>query len=384
VRASARSVAGAAVVVLTAAAPVTSAHAGSPDLRTVTARYTLAGGAAGGAGLPTALVAPSSPVASHGNEDRVRVSAADATGGPTAIEIDYTPAGATQQRSIVVCGSSSWLPVQPGSSVRPTPLAGRCPDGRVSVPTQGTISITFHRAVSYDAAVPAKRWAVIIGIRSYAAPTEPTYGGAGDANAVRSALLHAGWLPDHILDIRDHAATASAIERAMTWLVQHSGPDTFTLFHYSGHVCIQSRGPCGAHHTYLWSTDNRFIPETAVGASLSKLRGHAWVDIAGCEAGAFNVRISSKTRLFTASSQPGRTSYEEPSWHESVWAGLTWDQAYLQGAATGGAAYRATIGQMVAYGVRNTPLRTEGAQAGTQHPYTAGGSKNWALSAPPG
>ena len=382
-RLPARSVA-AAVVLVTAAAPATLAQAGGSDLRTVTASYTSPGGITGGGALPTEVVSPSSTVASRGNEDRVNVAAADATGQAVALDIDYTPAGSTQQRSVVVCGSSAWLGLQPGSTVRTTPLAGRCPDGRLSAPTQGTIRVTFHRVVSYDAAVPAKRWAVIIGIRTYAAPTEPTYGGDGDANAVRAALLHAGWLPDHILDIRDRAASATAIQRAMTWLVRHSGPDTFTLFHYSGHVCIQSRGPCGAHHTYLWSSDNRFVPETTVAGTLSKLRGHAWVDIAGCEAGAFNRHISSPSRLFTASSQPARTSYEEPSWHESVWTGLTWDQAYLQGAATGGAAFRATIGQMVAYGVRNTPLMTEGAQAGTQHPYVAGGSGKWTLSAPPG
>ena len=366
-----------------AVAPAALAQA-SDDVRTVSAGYVGAGGVTAGTQASTVIAAPATAVASRANEDQVRMTAADAAGGAVAVELDYTPFGAMTPVSVLVCSATGWLPIQPAAAVRATAVAGRCPDGRPSTPGEGTISLTFQRAVTYDAAPPAKRWAVIIGIRSYHSPTEPTYGGDGDATAVRSSLLHAGWRADHILDIRDGAATAAAIQRAMTWLVQHSAPDTFTLFHYSGHVCIHSRGPCGTGHTYLWTTDNRFIPETSVGATLARLRGHAWVDIAGCEAGAFDVRIGSKLRLFTASSQPGKTSYEEPSWRESVWSGLTWDQAYLQGAATGSRPYRATIGQMVAYGVRNTPLMTDGAQAGTQHPYVRGGNAAWTLATPPG
>jgi hypothetical protein len=247
----------------------------------------------------------------------------------------------------------------------------------------GTIDVQFQRT---HVASPAQRWAVIIGIQAYGGSTHPTYGGDGDADAVRSSLLHSGWLPSHILDVRDSAATADGILRAMDWLVAHSGPDTFTLLHYSGHVCIDSRGPCASGHTYLWSYDNRFLSETTVRDSLSRLRGHAWIDIAGCEAGAFGPGLSSPLRLFTGSSQPAHTSYEEQSWHESVWTGTTWDQGYIHGLGANGVPYRATIAQMIAYGVSATVRDTTGQARGTQHPYIAGagGAPGWRLSAPPG
>ncbi|MBV8159366.1 MAG: caspase family protein, partial [Acidimicrobiia bacterium] len=176
-------------------------------------------------------------------------------------------------------------------------------------------------------------WAVVIGIQQYQGSTHATLGGEGDAGAFMQVLSNAHWPSDHILELVDGAATAANIRQAMQWLVQHSGPNTFTLFHYSGHVCIDSTGPCGANHMYLWSVDNQFISDDEVGNNLRNLQGRAWVDIAGCEAAAFDKGISSPQRLYTAASQANEKGYEDPDWHESVWTGFAIDQGMLQGQA---------------------------------------------------
>ncbi|GAC1610801.1 MAG: hypothetical protein NVS3B26_19620 [Mycobacteriales bacterium] len=227
----------------------------------------------------------------------------------------------------------------------------------------------------------ADRWALLIGISTYAGSTHPTYGGRGDAVAVRAALLAAGWRPDHIRSLIDGDASGSAISGAMAWLADHSGPHTFSLFHFSGHACVASRGPCAAGHTYLWSADNQFLSESTVRAALARVRGPAWFDFAACEAGAFDAGLSSAQRLVTGSSQASETAYEEPTWHESVWTGLVWERAFLP--AQGGVAPgRATIGQMVAYGRAQAPRLTGTQDAGAQHPYVAGGDLTQRLVAP--
>jgi hypothetical protein len=251
----------------------------------------------------------------------------------------------------------------------------------LSVPTHGSISIVFTRPVVPPTIGPDSRWAVLIGIQDYAGNTHPTYGGRGDVSAIRTALLRSGWRSDHIRTLVDSQATGQAVINAMSWLAARSGPETFSLFHFSGHVCIASRGPCASGHTYLWGYDNRFVAESTVGSVLSKVRGRAWFDFAGCESGAFDAGLSSSKRLVTGSSQASETSYEEPDWRESVWTGLVWDQAFLQGNA-GPRPGKATIGQMVAYGRSQAPRVTSQQAAGAQHPYVAGGDPTQSLFAP--
>ena len=171
----------------------------------------------------------------------------------------------------------------------------------------------------------------------------------------------------------------------MDWLAAQSDPRTFSLLHYSGHVCIASRGPCASGHTYLWSQDNRFIAETEVVERMKRVQGYQWLDVSGCEGGAFDADYHSATRLFTGASQPTETSYEEPKWNESVWSALTWDQGYNQGLADpGGTAMHATIAQMASFGVREAANYTSRQAKGPQHPVFAGGDRSWSLTAPPG
>jgi hypothetical protein len=281
----------------------------------------------------------------------------------------------------VYCGGTPTLPIALGSGVQVTPVAGTCPDGTVSLPTSGSISVVFTRPLPPPTIAPADRWAVLVGIQDYAGNTHSTFGAHGDVSAIRTALLRSGWRSDHILTLVDRQATGQTVINAMSWLADRSGPGTFSLFHFSGHVCIASRGPCASGHTYLWGYDNRFVSESTVGAVLGRVQGRAWFDFAGCESGAFDPGLHSAKRLVTGSSQAHETSYEQPDWNESVWGGLVWDQGFLQGHA-GAKPNRATIGQMVAFGRTRAPQVTAKQAAGPQHPYVAGGDPSQTLYAP--
>jgi hypothetical protein len=224
-------------------------------------------------------------------------------------------------------------------------------------------------------------WAVVIGIQKYQGRTHPTLGGEGDAAAFMQELGNAHWPSDHILELVDGAATAGNIRQAMQWLVQHSGPNTLTVFHYSGHVCISSTGPCGANHMYLWSVENQFISDDEVGNSLRSVQGTAWVDIAGCEAAAFDKGISNGQRLFTGSSQANEKSYEDPDWHESVWTGLAVDQGMLQGRADSNGDHKVTVREAANWAKPQAHDITNGQPNGPQDPVIIGGPADIDLAA---
>jgi hypothetical protein len=371
---------------------VTPVLAATSAYRHVSGDYGSSGGTTLGSTDTVATTAsPAVTDTARVGEDRVLITAQDSSATPVALAVDITPPDSATAARTLGCGSVT-LPVSAGATVAVTPLTGRCADGRTSVPRSGSIDLSFHRTVKTAAPAPRKgiappslRYAVVIGIKDYAGNTEDTIGGRGDVLAVRRALIGSGWLSNHILTVTEQAASADGIRAAMDWLAAHSDRRTFSLLHYSGHVCIASRGPCASGHTYLWSQDNRFIPETEVVARMKKVQGRQWLDLSGCEGGAFDAGYHSATRLFTGSSQPTETSYEEPKWNESVWSGLTWDQGYNQGLADpSGTAMHATIAQMASYGVREAASYTSRQARGPQHPVLAGGDRSWSLSAPPG
>lgn len=333
---------------------------------------------------PSILLTPGAWQQLRPREDEFTLAVADRSGQPVLVQIEFTPRGARTPVSMTSCRSVVAQDVAPGSRVRAEPLAGRCSNGDLSAPTVGALTFRFYTPPVVSIAPPARRWAALVGLKAYQAPTHDTVGGDGDIGAVLAGLLHAGWLRSHILIVTDQAGTVAGVEGAMHWLVAHSAPDTFSLFHYSGHICIASRGPCGAGHTWLWTTDNQFIPETVVAQDLRGLQGHAWLDFAGCEAGAFDVGLHSPARLYTGSSQPNETSYEQPSWGESEWAGLLWDRGFDRGEASGGDPYTATVDAMTRFAADQTTAGTANQPAGAQHPYVAGGGSGWRLSAPPG
>jgi hypothetical protein len=379
---------GLAVAAICAVLPVPT-RAATPD-RHVSSTYAAPGGTTDGT-TASLLLSPALTAVATPDEDRVRITTADHSGHPVAVVVDVTPSGGAASRTIA-CGSLS-VPVSAGTRVEVTPVTGTCPDRRLSVAGGGTLDLAFHKrppapppkAPRRVVAAAADRWAVLIGISDYAGRTHSTVGGTGDVATIRTALLRAGWRDDHVLMLRDGQATGAGIRSAMDWLVARSTPRTFTLFHFSGHICVAGRGPCPEGHTWLWSHDNRFLSEGEVGSSLTRLRGHSWLDVAGCEAGAFDNGFHSKTRLFTASSRADETSYENPDRKQSVWVWLAWDRGYLGGHADKeNRPLRPTMRQMAAYGARNAPEFTREGKAGPQHPVWVGGDPSWTLHAPPG
>ena len=138
-----------------------------------------------------------------------------------------------------------------------------------------------HDAVPERTAAPADRWALVLGVTDYRAPTHDTVGGAGDARLVRDRLLAAGWLPDHVRVLVDDQVTGAGVRRGLDWLAARARPGTFALVHWSGHV-----KQLGGGTEALWTVDRDWVTDAALTRSLSRVGGRLWVDVAGCEAGS--------------------------------------------------------------------------------------------------
>ncbi len=229
---------------------------------------------------------------------------------------------------------------------------------------------------SVAAAVPAsaspapaagERWALIVGIDHFLGPTRTNFGAVNDAADFRQLLLKAGFADDHIKVLTDGGANASDIRSGLRWLVDHSGPSSLSVFHYSGHVKQEGSTE------YLWPHDNSFIPDTELAASMKALKGQAWVDISGCEAAGFDEGISSPTRLFTASSASNEKSYEIPDMGHSVFSLLEAQQALLNGQGDANHDGRVSVQEAFAYAAARAPQLSAGQAQGAQHPVMAGG-----------
>ncbi len=162
-------------------------------------------------------------------------------------------------------------------------------------------------------ATPENRWALVVGVTDYSGKVSDTVGGANDARLVRDLLLRSGWRADRIRLLVDREVTGASLSEGLRWLAANSAPETFSFFHYSGHV-KQRNG-----HEYLWPADNGFIEDTAMVNVLRGIRGTAWTSISGCEAAGFDDGLSSSRHLFTGSSAVTEKSYEDPRTGYSVW-----------------------------------------------------------------
>lgn len=253
-------------------------------------------------------------------------------------------------------------------------------------------------ALLADAAPPAtaaggsptarsERWAFIVGVTDYAGRTSSTIAGAADAEDFRTMLLRNGFREDRIRTITEGQATARNVRAGLQWLVDNSSPDSFSVFHFSGHVKQLSgdRDRDGEKvDEYLWPHDNAFISDREVAEQARRLRGLAWIDIAGCEAGGFDEGISSPTRVFTGSSQETEKSYEHPDWNNSVFTGLEVDQAILAGHGDADGNGKVSIQEAFAYAHERAPQVTKRQKRGAQHPVSAGGDgSEWFLDGPP-
>ncbi|HEV3498368.1 MAG TPA: caspase family protein [Actinomycetes bacterium] len=225
--------------------------------------------------------------------------------------------------------------------------------------------------VTSASAAPApaanERWALLVGIDRFQGSTRPNFGAAADVADVREALLKNGWADDHIKVLTDGAATAGAIRSGLQWLVDRSGPNSLSVFHYSGHV--KQVGTT----EYLWPHDNAFIADSELAGKLRQLKGQAWIDLSGCEAAGFDEGVSSPTRLFTASSRATEKSYEIPDMRHSVFTLLLIDQAMLQGQGDADRDGRVSVQEAFAYAAPRAAQITAGQRQGPQHPVMAGG-----------
>ncbi len=233
----------------------------------------------------------------------------------------------------------------------------------------------------------AEKWAVVIGISQYQGRTKPTPGSAGDAAIVREALLRNGWADERIKMLVNEEATAANIRDAMRWLVDNSTDTSYSAFAYSGHVKQMDGDQDGdgeGNDEFLWPHDNRFIADGEVAASMTALRGDAWINISGCEAAGFDDGISSPRRLFTAASQEIEKGYERGDWQKSVFNGLMVDQGFLQGTGDTDGNGAVSIQEAFNHAAAVAPEMTKDQRFGPQHPYIAGGDgTEWFLSPPP-
>jgi hypothetical protein len=231
--------------------------------------------------------------------------------------------------------------------------------------------------------------ALIVGITDYEPPTVPTAGGAGDAGAVQAALLKNGWSKDNIRMLVDGDATADNIRSGIDWLVSNSGPNSFSLFHYSGHTKQEQRGMADGdaedYDELIWSVRNEFIADGELGERLRGLQGRSVISIAACEAAGFDDNISAPNRLVLAASKETEKAYEYTGAARSVFVDLVYDQALSGGAGDTDGNKAVSLQEAMARAAVMAPKATaEQKPYGPQTPVMAGGDgSQWFLGAPP-
>ncbi len=285
----------------------------------------------------------------------IGVAHAAPTARPGALPAGADRAGSLLQGVRAAGPLPSVEPIFPSAS--PTPTATAKPQRRV--------------------AAPGERWALIVGVTDYRSPVHDTVAGAADARVVRDVLLRNGWRADHIRLLTDGAATGQAVRDGLAWLAERSGPETFSLVHYSGHV-KQRDG-----HEYLWPVDNAFVSDTALVQAMRRVQGVSWTSISGCEADGFDDGLSGPTRLFTASSEVDEKSYEYPEWGMSVWTGVLWDQGLRDRQGDSNGDGRVSVQEATRWGAPRAAAITDRQRPyGPQHPQLAGRTTPLYLDAP--
>jgi len=228
-------------------------------------------------------------------------------------------------------------------------------------------------------AAPAQgddKWALIIGVDQHQGATRTNVGAVGDANAFRTLLTQNGWREDRMRVLTDAGATQAAIRQGLQWIVDHCGPESQCVVHYSGHTKqMNNAGGSEGLHEYLWPHDNRFISDTEFADYMRRLRGYAWIDIAACEAAGFDHGISSPRRLFTAASQEHEKGYEEPTWRTSVWTGFLVQRALLGGQGDADGDGNVTLSEAIPWATAQAAQYTAGQSHGPQNAYRAGGEE---------
>lgn len=226
-------------------------------------------------------------------------------------------------------------------------------------------------------AAPQDRWALIVGVTNYRGNVKDTIGGANDARLVREVLLKNGWRDDRIRILTDGQTTGQAVSEGISWLQRNSSTKTFSMFHYSGHV-KQKNG-----HEYLWPVDNAYIVDTEVARVLKALRGTAWTNISGCEAGGFDEGLSSSRHLFTGSSHVTEKSYEDRNTGYSVWSGMLFAEGLRDKKADQDGDGGVSVNEAFQYAAPRAKSYTRNQRPhGPQTPQWAGGNGSLNLAKP--
>ena len=237
----------------------------------------------------------------------------------------------------------------------------------------------------------SQRSAFIVGVSRHLGgrPASPV-GGAGDAAAMREVLRRAGWADDQVRVLTDTGATGANIRAGIQWLADRSGPDSFSLFHYSGHVFQRTGDPDRdgeAKDEFLVPYDaTSIISDRELGQKLGGVKGWLWTNISGCEAAGFNEggALEGPKRLFTGSSLEHEKSYERPDWKRSVYTGLLAHEGMINAKGDANRDGRVSIQEAFKYAEREAPPMTSKQRKGVQHPYLAGGDgTEWFLNPPP-
>lgn len=227
------------------------------------------------------------------------------------------------------------------------------------------------------------KWALIIGVNDHIGRTRDNIGAVGDAMAFKELVTRHGFREDRVRVLTDGAATAAGIREGIEWLIANCNENSYCIFHFSGHTKQANGGDVtGGPHEYLWPSDNRFISDDEFAASMKRLRGHAWIDLANCESAGFDHGISSPRRLFTGASQENEKGFEYPPTSKSVWTEALVQQAMLNGGGDLNGDGHVTLREALPNAATTAARMTAGQSPSAQHPYIAGGEESDWFPAP--
>ncbi|MCA1843298.1 MAG: caspase family protein, partial [Actinobacteria bacterium] len=232
----------------------------------------------------------------------------------------------------------------------------------------------------------APRRALIIGVSNYEPPTVPTVGSANDARDMHDVLVRDGWPESSIRVLIDGDATMANIRDGIEWLVSNSSPNSFSIFHYSGHTKqIESGyddGDAEDWDEYMWSVDNQFLSDGEFANRMRAIQGQAWINVSACEAAGFDDGISSPSRLVTTASREDQKGYERYDTKRSIFTGLLTD-AFLHDKGDANHDGSVSIQEAFAYAAEWAPQFSVNGEHGPQNPVMAGGDNTqWLLGAP--
>ena len=182
----------------------------------------------------------------------------------------------------------------------------------------------------------------------------PTSGRSPTPPTVRQALLNAGWADDHIRVLTDGGATAAAIRGGLQWLVDHSGPTSLSVFHYSGHV-----KQVGSTE-YLWPHDNSFIADTELAGEHPPAQGPGLgrhLRVRGGRLRRGDLRAQPAVHRLV----PGqREVLRDARQRQSVFTLLQIEQAMLKGQGDANRDGRVSVQEAFAYAAQRAPQITAG------------------------